>query len=85
MSSMFKRAPIGNRYNEKRVKEIKLLIEQGVDPLTVTLCDTGGCIQIGCADLAEYAEYTGGPFTYTATAFGWNGDDRYVVEIPQLS
>lgn len=59
--------PITNKFNLNRIKDIHSLINEGIDPLTVTLCDSGSCVEICIDDLHEYVEYHNKPFSVVAS------------------
>lgn len=58
-------------YNEKtRIEEVKQLIAQGINPLTVSINAGGGAYKLTADDLANFVEFYGVPFGCTLSCFG---------------
>jgi hypothetical protein len=60
----------------QRMLEIEEAIKAGINPLSVTLCASGGSYRLTYLDVARYYELIGRPFTLTASYFEYRGDQR---------
>lgn len=70
--------PIERRlpFEKNRIEEIHELVEQGCNPLSITICSGNECRDISDRDVANYCEQYRVPFEATVSCFELVGEDH---------
>lgn len=62
----------------RRLQEIDNMFQQGVNPLRVTLCASGGSYRLTYIDVARYFEFIGKPYALATSYFVFREDGQRV-------
>lgn len=63
-------------YEKTRIEEVRVLIQQGVNPLNVTLSTNSGYTRLTINDVANYLEFYSVPFSGVVNSFTLEGDNN---------